>query len=157
MGVRALTRRIGSMLKYPCLPVMRSLRVSSSYSTQYANAPACDIGRSIWIGLETFVGSLKTHLLIYNEIRENSTVSTYLRSTNSLRSNTPPSSGKLVLNTPFRDAGVPACKETRRIYGISAGGRRMYWVNLSTWHNYKWTWLEARTNLSTLAWATIRL
>jgi hypothetical protein len=86
--------------------------------------------------------------------KENSAITTYLRSTNSLRSNTPPSSGKLVLNTPFRDAGVPASRETRRIYGTSAGGRRMYWVNLSTWQN--WTWLEPRTNLSPLAWATIR-
>jgi len=58
----------------------------------------------------------------------NGIISTYLRSTNSLRSNTPPSSGKLVLNTPFLDAGVPASNETRRIYGTSAGGRRIYWV-----------------------------
>src|SRR6266403_1953270 len=86
------------------------------------------MGRSIWMGLEAFVGSLKTHLLIYNERKYNSTITTYLRSTNLLRSNTPPSSGKLVLNTPFLDAGVPASKETRRIYGTSAGGRRIYWV-----------------------------
>jgi hypothetical protein len=65
-------------------------------------------------------------LLIYNERKEHSVISTYLRSTNLLRSNTPPSRGKLVLNTPFLDAGVPASKETRRIYGTSAGGRRMY-------------------------------
>jgi hypothetical protein len=90
-------------------------------------------------------------------LQRESTISTYLRSTNSLRSNTPPSSGKLVLNTPFRDAGVPASKETRRIYGTSAGGRRMYWVICQRGISINGLWLELRTNLSTLAWATIRL
>lgn len=32
--------------------------VGPSYSTQYANAPACEMGKSISIGLATFVGSL---------------------------------------------------------------------------------------------------
>jgi hypothetical protein len=63
--------------------------------------------------------------LSHNE-GEGSIVSTHLRSTKLLRSNAPPSRGILVLNTPFLDAGVPASNETRRIYGTSAGGRRMY-------------------------------
>jgi hypothetical protein len=54
----------------------------------------------------------------------------YLRSTTLLRSNTPPSRGKSVLNTPFLDAGVPASSETRRMYGISAGGRRIYFKKI---------------------------
>ena len=77
------------------------------------------------MGLERFVGSLWTRLLA-NDGEKRLIVSTHLRSTKTLRSNTPPSRGKLVLNTPFLDAGVPASIETRRIYGISAGGRRMY-------------------------------
>lgn len=88
---------------------------------------------------------------------ENSVVSTYFRSTNVLRSNTPPSRGKLVLNTPFLDAGVPASSETRRIYGISAGGRRMYWINVVNVAPPSYTWVGNKTYLSTLAWATIWL
>jgi hypothetical protein len=52
----------------------------------------------------------------------------HFRSTSFFRSNTPPSRGKSVLNIPFLDAGVPASRETRRIYGISAGGRRIYYI-----------------------------
>lgn len=33
------------------------------------------------------------------------------------------------MNTPFLDAGVPASSETRRTYGVSAGGRRIYLDN----------------------------
>lgn len=46
------------------------------------------------------------------------------------RPKTPPSRGKLVLNTPFLAAGVPASIETRRIYGTYAGGRRIYFMDI---------------------------
>ena len=44
------------------------------------------------------------------------------------RPKVPPSKGKLVLNTPFLAAGVPASIETRKIYGTYAGGSLTYWI-----------------------------
>lgn len=35
------------------------------------------------------------------------------------------------MNTPFRDAGVPASRETRTTYGVYAGGRRIYYLTAS--------------------------
>lgn len=40
--------------------------------------------------------------------------------------NLPPFNGKFVLKTPFLEAGVPASIDTRRMYGVYAGGKRMY-------------------------------
>jgi len=47
--------------------------------------------------------------------------------TNLSLENLPPSKGKLVIKTPFLEAGVPASMMTRRTYGVYAGGKRMYW------------------------------
>jgi hypothetical protein len=50
----------------------------------------------------------------------------YLLSAKRFRLKVPPSNGKLVLNTPFLAAGVPASIETRNMYGTYAGGSLMY-------------------------------
>lgn len=56
------------------------------------------------------------------------------------------------MNTPFRDAGVPASKETRRIYGTTAGGRRMYCAKVIGMTEH----IFGSTYLSTLARPSIR-
>lgn len=65
------------------------------------------------MGFEKSTGSLSAWISYINE----STKHTHFLSANLSRSNKPPSSGKFVLNTPFFEAGVPASKETRRMYG----------------------------------------
>jgi hypothetical protein len=54
----------------------------------------------------------------------------YLRSAILSLAKAPPSRGKLVLNTPFLDAGVPASSDTRSINGVYAGGNRRYYATL---------------------------
>jgi hypothetical protein len=41
----------------------------------------------------------------------------------------------LVINTPLREAGLPASIVTRRIYGVYAGGRRVYYTGMSEGHD----------------------
>lgn len=65
------------------------------------------------MGLERSTGSLDAWISYVNQLTKH----THFRSANISRSNKPPSSGKFVLNTPFFEAGVPASRETRRIYG----------------------------------------
>jgi hypothetical protein len=88
-------------------------------------APACDMGRSTWMGFEKFVGSLPVKSKPANALNK---VASYLLSANLSREKAPPSRGKLVLKMPFFEAGVPASSETRNTKGVYAGGRRIYYI-----------------------------
>lgn len=82
------------------------------------------------MGFEKSIGSLPDERLAGCSGATLDGEGTHLRSVNLSRAKAPPSSGKLVLNTPFLEAGVPASMVTRKTYGVVAGGKRTYWIRI---------------------------